>query len=177
MSKHAILLLAGVVAVFWVHNMPYQLSMTTVVPILSRSSTSEQDNLRNYPIVVGGLGDSGTRAVRSTLINLGVEMLPNRWVMSTSTDSILFINNMDNGRWRMRERQTGHKEKADIFETNSDGISVLEPDEAVRAAMKIQAFHTTAMAFRLDSTICEVYITGVVWSMIRTHWETNCGKV
>ena len=141
MSKHAILLLAGVVAVFlWVHNIPYQLSMTTVVPILSRSSTSEQDNLRNYPIVVGGLGDSGTRAVRSTLINLGVEMLPNRWVMSTSTDSILFINNMDNGRWRMRERQTGHKEKADIFETNSDGISVLEPDEAVRAAMHDSGF-------------------------------------
>jgi hypothetical protein len=43
------------------------------------------------PIIVGGIGDSGTRGVREVLINMGTEMLQYPYVMAISKDSEVFM--------------------------------------------------------------------------------------
>ena len=103
-------------------------------------SSPSKNVLREECILVGGLGDSGTRAVRSMLMLLGVEMLPDKWVKTTSKDSILFINSDgDKDSWKMREGVAGRKDKAAIWKTNEEGLKPIEPDEAVRHAQGEEA--------------------------------------
>ena len=44
------------------------------------------------PIIVGGIGDSGTRGVRDVLINLGAQMLGDGYVNPKSKDSLVYMD-------------------------------------------------------------------------------------
>lgn len=122
-------------------------------------ASKEEDIITGYnttltasPIIVGGIGDSGTRGIYSMLSAIGVNMMPPRWVLTSSKDSLIFMNT-ERGGWKYVENIL-HKRL--IWEHNPDNIRLIHGPKDYITFQRSRGERTSGVGF--------LYKLAVWWS-------------